>query len=884
MSINDDLTLPLDDSQRGAPGTPEVRDQWGPFRLLARVGSGGFGEVYRAWDPNLEREVALKLLLPGVAGGDQEYTAMLREARAMASVQHPNIVHVYGIDRHDGRVGFWTDFVKGKTLSALLGQQGPFGYREAALIGIDISRALSAVHRAGLLHRDIKAENVMREQGGRILLMDFGLSAAQRNLGNQLAGTPNYMAPELFEGQKATVCTDIYAVGVLLYYLVIAEYPARLTGLSASEAKAALQNRIPLMDVRSDLPEAFLRTVRTAMELDPAKRFSSAGQLAEALGESLGTMPVAAGPMGGVPYTPVNAPTMGTATFGNTPTAGYTPTASYGPVQGYTTPQGYTPTQGYTTPQGYATPRPVTPPPPPPAPKVKPQWGNLFGLLAAGRLSKRGRWALLALAIFTAQKWWRADDHRASRHKTQVTQTTDESDSSDDEKPSKPNNSGLPDDVYGKFLKAEDLLSKSYKSDNVTQAVETLKDVVDDQPKYAPAHVALANAYLREYRVSMDNEHLEQAKSAASKAVEIDPHGAAPAYAVLSEVYSAQKDYDAAMQQAQKAIAANAKDAAGYGALSQIYLMRGDHDEALKAAKKAAALAPDQPMYAQRLGRIYYLSGDAKAARSMWQKSVEADAENAGAYVDLARADEELDHLSEAEQDLQKAVVVDPTVTGYAELSKVQVLEGKFADAVQSAQKAVDTNGNDWRGWAALGRAQQWSDGGRDKAPHSYAKAIKLAEAKRAKTPDDAELLAELALLYGYTHDPGHGVPLVTRAVQLAPDDPRVGYAAGVAYELLGIRPKAVELLAPLVSHGVHATEFQRSPELAALRSDPVFQVGLQGAKRKKITVKTMTIDTGPYGPKITVPVPPEAPHIPVHVNVSPPSPPSAASPRAPRE
>src|ERR1700735_747435 len=259
--MHDDPTLPLGDSPSPAAGVPALRDAWGPFRLLARVGSGGFGEVYRAWDPNLEREVALKLLLPGAVGGDEEYKAMLREARAMASVQHENIVHVYGIDRHDGRVGCWTDFVKGKTLSALLGQQGPFGYREAALIGIDVSRALSAVHRAGLLHRDIKAENVMREEGGRILLMDFGLSAGERSLVRQIAGTPNYMAPELFEGNPATVCSDIYAVGVLLYYLVVAEYPARLTGLTANEARLALANRKPLIDLRSDLPEPFLRTV-----------------------------------------------------------------------------------------------------------------------------------------------------------------------------------------------------------------------------------------------------------------------------------------------------------------------------------------------------------------------------------------------------------------------------------------------------------------------------------------------------------------------------------------------------------------------------------------------------------------------------------------------
>ena len=172
---------------------------WGSFTLLARVGFGGFGEVYRAWDPHLQREVALKLLLPGVVGDEAEYEAMLREARALASLRHPNVVPVYGIDRHNGRVGFWTDFVHGKTLSVLVDEQGTFGAREAALIGLDVTRALSAVHRAGLLHRDIKAENVMREQGGRILLMDFGLSSLDHAAAN-IAGTPNYMAPELFEG------------------------------------------------------------------------------------------------------------------------------------------------------------------------------------------------------------------------------------------------------------------------------------------------------------------------------------------------------------------------------------------------------------------------------------------------------------------------------------------------------------------------------------------------------------------------------------------------------------------------------------------------------------------------------------------------------------
>jgi tetratricopeptide (TPR) repeat protein len=290
--MNEDPTIPLGtltptgEGQRA--GAPAPAAAWGSFTLLARVGYGGFGEVYRAWDPHLQREVALKLLLPGAVAGEAEYETMLREARALASVHHPNIVPVHGIERHDDRVGFWTDFVRGKTLSVLVGEQGTFGAREAALIGLDVARALSAVHRAGLLHRDIKAENVMREEGGRIVLMDFGLSALEQRQ-TDVAGTPNYMAPELFAGGKATVASDIYAMGVLLYFLVAGDYPVHLGGLTTREALEALPRRKPLMDLRPDLPESLLRTVTTAMDNDPAKRFQSAGQLANALAESLGT-------------------------------------------------------------------------------------------------------------------------------------------------------------------------------------------------------------------------------------------------------------------------------------------------------------------------------------------------------------------------------------------------------------------------------------------------------------------------------------------------------------------------------------------------------------------------------------------------------------------
>ncbi|HET9233526.1 MAG TPA: serine/threonine-protein kinase, partial [Candidatus Eisenbacteria bacterium] len=259
---------------------------WGPFRLIEKVGQGGFGQVYRAWDPTLQREVALKLLLPRGLNQDEEAKAVLREARLLARVRHPNVVPVYGVDRHDGKVGFWSDFVRGKTLSALLADQGPFGYREAGLIGIELGKALGAVHAAGLLHRDIKTGNAMREEGGRILLMDFGLTG-EHNAAHGLGGTPVCLAPELLAGEPTSVASDIYALGVLLYHLVTGKYPVDGENFEQLKAAHASGSRRSLLDERPDLPERFARVIETAIDPDPKKRYSSAGEMRAAIASAI---------------------------------------------------------------------------------------------------------------------------------------------------------------------------------------------------------------------------------------------------------------------------------------------------------------------------------------------------------------------------------------------------------------------------------------------------------------------------------------------------------------------------------------------------------------------------------------------------------------------
>ena len=249
---------------------------WGHLEIRDVIGGGSYGVVYRAWDPHLASEVALKVLTGATSAGSQ----VIREASLLARVRHPNVVSIYGADRRAGRVGLWMELVRGRTLKEVVAERGTFGAREAALVGLDLTRALAAVHGAGLVHRDVKAQNVMREDGGRIVLMDFGAGVeSDPQAEPRLIGTPAYVAPEQFDRSGSTPQSDIYSLGVLLYHVVTGSFPISADSLSGAEAAHKRGDRRHLRDVRPDLPTEFVRIVERAMHPDIADRYGTAGEL-----------------------------------------------------------------------------------------------------------------------------------------------------------------------------------------------------------------------------------------------------------------------------------------------------------------------------------------------------------------------------------------------------------------------------------------------------------------------------------------------------------------------------------------------------------------------------------------------------------------------------
>jgi hypothetical protein len=262
---------------------------WGPLIVKERLGAGSFGTVYRAHDPNLDRDVALKLYraTPANSGSLQ---ALFAEGRLLARLHHPNVVVVHGIEQHGEEVGLWLELINGRTLADEVRSSGPLGFREAALVGLDVCRALAAVHRAGLVHRDVKAQNVMRERGGRIVLMDFGISRGPDGASPapEPGGTPLYMAPELFAGGRASVATDVYSVGVLLFFLLTGEFPVSAPGRVELAHAHGEGRRHLLRDARPDVPDVFADVVDRACAADPRDRFATAGAMQAALAAAVG--------------------------------------------------------------------------------------------------------------------------------------------------------------------------------------------------------------------------------------------------------------------------------------------------------------------------------------------------------------------------------------------------------------------------------------------------------------------------------------------------------------------------------------------------------------------------------------------------------------------
>ncbi len=254
------------------------------YQILEKLGEGGMGVVYKAQDTKLDRFVALKFLPPHVSSSSDDKARFLQEAKAVASLTHPNICTIHGVEDEDGKAFIVLEYVEGKTLKDL---HEVIPLKQAIEMGIQIADGLAAAHEKGVVHRDIKPDNIMIRKDGRVQIMDFGLAklkgVSRLTKEGSTVGTAGYMSPEQVQGQNTDHRTDIFSLGVVLYELFTGESPFKGVHETAITYEIVNVDPVPLSAAKPDIDPQLDAIVLECLEKEPAERYQSIAEVGKDL-------------------------------------------------------------------------------------------------------------------------------------------------------------------------------------------------------------------------------------------------------------------------------------------------------------------------------------------------------------------------------------------------------------------------------------------------------------------------------------------------------------------------------------------------------------------------------------------------------------------------
>ncbi len=263
----------------------------GKYRIDFEIGRGGMGTVFRGYDPDLHRYVAVKVLAPHLAWDEMFVERFLREARAAARIKHPNIVTIHDVGQQAGWHYFVMEFLEGRSLTQLIEQQGSFRPQQVLAILRPVASALDFAHHNGLIHRDIKPGNIIVGPRGHVTLTDFGIARAAQETRltgtGMIVGTPEYMSPEQAQGLTVDARSDQYSLAVVAYEMLSGEVPFKADSTLALMYKVVHEPPPPISQARPDLPAGVQPTLERALAKEPGARYPTVTACVETLEQAL---------------------------------------------------------------------------------------------------------------------------------------------------------------------------------------------------------------------------------------------------------------------------------------------------------------------------------------------------------------------------------------------------------------------------------------------------------------------------------------------------------------------------------------------------------------------------------------------------------------------
>jgi eukaryotic-like serine/threonine-protein kinase len=881
----------------------------GRFHIEARLGAGGMGEVYRARDTTLRRLVAIKRTQHAATEADRK--RFLHEGQRASALNHPGIAAIYDVFTDGGEVYLVMEYIEGETLRARLTR--PISQVEFRRIAVESASALAAAHDKGILHRDIKPENIMLTDSGthpgpnnqsQVKLLDFGLAqhaaddtglletATALTVAGMLAGTPQYMAPEVLNGEPADRRSDIFALGVVFYEMLSGRHPFAAPTPTAMIGQVLHQPPRPL-DPSS--PAAYAAIVTRALAKSPADRYQTAHEIVRDLNQPDLNRPDSAHPK--LVSSP-SAPLPGTAAH---PSPARNRRGSIIAVAALLiaiviasvtyflhrrhAPPGTTASAPAAITAGTLA---VLPPTVADARDTKlatfgrglaeslaQRLSDLsvnhdIAVLSARQLEDRkvatpaqaahelGATSALALALtrdgeLVHAAYTVAQPDKSTNQPRVLASGTVTAPVSDmfsienqlatatatalniplrtDEQRALANHGTTFPEAYQYFLQGRGYLLEAFTPETFKSAQIMFNQALRIDPNYGAAKAGLGESWLYAYENDHKLADIEQAQKACSDAVLLGNAGADGHMCLGRLAQEIGKQADAASE-FQKALQLEPANDGAAIRLAKAYEALNQPEKAEAVYKQAIALRPNYWRGYDMLGGFYFNTADYPRAEQMYRIATEKDPQSFRSYSNLAVSLSAQKKEADAIEALKKSIALHPTADAYANLGGAMFRLHRFDEAAEDYRRSIPLSPGDYLSWSGLGDAEYYG-GHPDRAMTDYKKAIELAKIQLKTSPNDASVLGDLASLFAMVGGEANAIELMDRALAINHTDPAVMYNAAVVYNELHQTGPALEWLSKALAAGYPPSVVDEVPALANLHTNPRYQQLMQSAQHQ---------------------------------------------------
>jgi serine/threonine-protein kinase len=869
---------PAPSAQTDTP-TDLVGKQVGRFAVRARLGAGGMGEVYLAEDTVLKRRVALKRVPPALHSDPQYRQRLLKEAERASGLDHEHIAAIYDVLEADGDAFVVMEHVEGVTLRDRMRE--PLSIEEGVSLAAQCAEALAAAHEKGIVHYDIKPENIMLTPKGRVKILDFGIArhlpapdrptTSESTDEGRFRGTPAYMAPEALLGRAPDARADLFSLGVVLYEALAGRHPFLDETFAATTDRILHETPAPLGELNRQVPPELERIVSALLAKEPAGRYASAAALLADLrtlerGESprpvvrriLSRWPVPAASaavgiltllVGLVVWESLPAlkqsvrrqlrlvsvpeqkhvavlpfAVLGGGGEESAFAGGLTETVSAGLTRLterhslQVVPASEVRSRGVTT-----------------FDQARREFG--VNLVITGSLQFSGPTVRVnyVLADARSRRQIHADTITAAAHDSFAVEdrvldgvlTALEISLHPGERTVMSEHGTREPAAFASYLRGRGYLQDYAKAENIESAIVAFSASLEKDPQYSLAHAGLGEAYWQKYLLTRDSEWVQPALEACQRAVSLKG-GESAGHACLGVVYNGTGEYELAVQQFRRAVELEPTSDAAHRGLAAAYQRLGEPREAEETYRRAIALRPQYWAGYSWLGVFFYFQGRYSEAAEMFRKVVSLAPDNSRGYSNLCAAEAGLGRYAQAIEACERSAAIRPTGGAFSNLGTAYFYLRRFEEAAQAYQKAVTLEPKEYLWWGNLGEAQYWVPGKRAAATAAYGHAMLRAQEALAVNPRDSRALGYLGYYQASVGDERAALATLQRALSLDPDNPELRLNAALTYNKLGREDQALDWLTKALAAGLPPPVLRDNPFLDNLRADARFTELLQ--------------------------------------------------------